>query len=100
VYRSIFFQNANNSVRVSDEFRQAVIADSEWTTNSVATGAPVKAYRAHELMRQIAEASHECGDPGLQFDPTINRWHTSKTSGRIHASNPCSEYMFLDDSVL
>ena len=98
-YRSIFFQNANNSVRVSDEFMEAVMADSEWTTKSVATGAPVKTYRARELMHQIAEATHQCGDPGLQFDSTIHRWHTSKNSGRINASNPCSEYMFLDDSA-
>ena len=98
-YSSVFFQNANNSVRVSDDFMQAVIADGEWITQSVATGEPVKTYRARELMRQIAEATHQCGDPGLQFDSTINHWHTAKGSGRINASNPCSEYMFLDDSA-
>ena len=98
-YSSIFFQNANNSVRVSDDFMQAVATDGEWTTKSVATGEPVKTYRARELMRKIAEATHQCGDPGVQFDSTIHRWHTSKTSGRINASNPCSEYMFLDDSA-
>ncbi len=98
-YSSIFFQNANNSVRVSDGFMEAVVADSEWSTRSVATGEPVKTYRARELMRQIAEATHACGDPGLQFDSTIHRWHTSKASGPINASNPCSEYVFLDDSA-
>ena len=98
-YSSVFFQNANNSVRISDDFMEAVIADGEWITQSVATGEPVKTYRARELMRQIAEATHQCGDPGLQFDSTINHWHTAKGSGRINASNPCSEYMFLDDSA-
>ena len=98
-YSSVFFQNANNSVRVSDGFMEAVVADGEWTTKSVGTQEPVKTYRARELMRQIEEATHQCGDPGLQFDSTINRWHTSKASGRINASNPCSEYVFLDDSA-
>lgn len=98
-YSSVFFQNANNSVRVSDDFMEAVVADVAWNTRSVATGEPVKTYRARELMRQIAEATHQCGDPGMQFDSTINRWHTSKASGRINASNPCSEYVFLDDSA-
>lgn len=98
-YSSIFFQNANNSVRVSDAFMQAVVEDGEWWTRSVLNGQPVKRYRARDLMRQIAEATHQCGDPGMQFDTTINRWHTSKASGRINASNPCSEYMFLDDSA-
>jgi len=98
-YGSIFFQNANNSVRATDEFMQAVVDDADWWTRSVATGQPVKRYKARELMRQIAEATHQCGDPGMQFDTTINRWHTSKKSGRINASNPCSEYMFLDDSA-
>ena len=98
-YSSIFFQNANNSVRVTDAFMQAVIEDGDWWTRSVLNGQPVKRYRARDLMRQIAEATHQCGDPGMQFDTTINRWHTSKASGRINASNPCSEYMFLDDSA-
>ncbi|MFL6354756.1 MAG: vitamin B12-dependent ribonucleotide reductase [Bryobacteraceae bacterium] len=98
-YGSIFFQNANNSVRVSDEFMQAVTGDSDWWTRSVVSGQPVKRYKARELMRQIAEATHQCGDPGMQFDTTINRWHTSKRTARINASNPCSEYMFLDDSA-
>ncbi len=98
-YSSIFFQNANNSVRVSDNFMDAVVADKEWETRSVATGEPAKTFRARDLMRQIAEAAHHCGDPGVQFDSTINRWHTCKASGRINASNPCSEYVFLDDSA-
>ncbi len=98
-YGSIFFQNANNSVRVTDEFMEAVAADGDWWTRCVATGQPMKRFRAKELLHEIAEATHQCGDPGMQFDSTINRWHTSKTTGRINASNPCSEYMFLDDSA-
>ena len=98
-YGSIFFQNANNSVRATDEFMQAVVDDADWWTRSVSSGQPVRRYKARELMRQIAEATHQCGDPGMQFDTTINRWHTCKKSGRINASNPCSEYMFLDDSA-
>jgi ribonucleoside-diphosphate reductase alpha chain len=98
-YSSIFFQNANNSVRVSDEFMRVVEADGNWSTRSVTTGQPVKTYKARDLLRQMAEAAHQCGDPGLQFDTTINDWHTSKVSGRINASNPCSEYLFLDDSA-
>jgi ribonucleoside-diphosphate reductase alpha chain len=98
-YSSIFFQNANNSVRVPDEFMRAIEADGNWSTRSVRTGQPVKTYQARDLLRQMAEAAHQCGDPGLQFDTTINDWHTSKVSGRINASNPCSEYLFLDDSA-
>ena len=98
-YSSIFFQNANNSVRVSDEFMRAVEADGDWSTRSVSTGQPLKTYKARDLLRQMAEAAHQCGDPGLQFDTTINDWHPSKASGRINASNPCSEYLFLDDSA-
>lgn len=98
-YGSIFFQNANNSVRATDEFMQAVVDDAEWWTKSVVNGQPVNRYKAHEIMRQIADATHQCGDPGMQFDTTINRWHTSKKTSRINASNPCSEYMFLDDSA-
>ena len=98
-YSSVFFQNANNSVRVSDEFMQAVVSDREWNTRSRVTGQVAKTYRARDLMRQIAAATHRCGDPGIQFDDTIHRWHTCKTSGRINASNPCSEYVFLDDSA-
>ncbi|MCX6635476.1 MAG: vitamin B12-dependent ribonucleotide reductase, partial [Acidobacteria bacterium] len=98
-YGSIFFQNANNSVRVSDEFMHAVVEDGDWWTRSRVTGQPVKRYKARDLLKHIAEATHQCGDPGMQFDSTVNRWHTSKASGRINASNPCSEYMFLDDSA-
>ncbi|HLI34362.1 MAG TPA: vitamin B12-dependent ribonucleotide reductase, partial [Terriglobia bacterium] len=98
-YSSIFFQNANNSVRVSDDFMKAVASDQDWATRKVTTGDPVKTYRARDLMRQIAEAAWQCGDPGLQFDTTINKWHTCKATARINASNPCSEYMFLDDSA-
>jgi ribonucleoside-diphosphate reductase alpha chain len=98
-YASIFFQNANNSVRVTDEFMQAVEKDQDWWTKSVVTGEPVKKFRARDLLRAIAEATWQCGDPGMQFDTTINKWHTSKNTARINASNPCSEYMFLDDSA-
>jgi len=98
-YSSIFFQNANNSVRVTDDFMQAVVADGEWWTKSVGTGQPKDRYQARDLLRQIADATHQCGDPGMQFDTTVNRWHPCKNSARINASNPCSEYMFLDDSA-
>uniref|UniRef100_Q028A2 Vitamin B12-dependent ribonucleotide reductase n=1 Tax=Solibacter usitatus (strain Ellin6076) TaxID=234267 RepID=Q028A2_SOLUE len=98
-YSSIFFQNANNSVRASDEFMDAAMRDDDWWTKGVFTGQPVKRYKAKDLMRQIAEATHQCGDPGMQFDTTVNRWHPCKNTARINASNPCSEYMFLDDSA-
>jgi len=98
-YSSIFFQNANNSVRVTDEFMHAVEADGTFSTRNVKARTPVKEYRARDIMNKIAEATWQCGDPGMQYDTTINRWHTSKNTGRINASNPCSEYMFLDDSA-
>jgi ribonucleoside-diphosphate reductase alpha chain len=98
-YSSIFFQNANNSVRVSDEFMRAYEADGEFTTRTVKEKEPVKTYKARDIMRKIAEATWLCGDPGMQFDTTINKWHTSKNTARINASNPCSEYMFLDNSA-
>jgi ribonucleoside-diphosphate reductase alpha chain len=98
-YSSIFFQNANNSVRATDDFMEAAAADGDWWTKSVATGQPVKRYKARQLLRQIAEATHQCGDPGMQFDTTVNRWHPCRNTARINASNPCSEYMFLDDSA-
>ncbi len=98
-YASIFFQNANNSVRVTDEFMEAVEQDAEWVTKEVTTGKPCRTFRAKELMKMISEATWQCGDPGMQYDTTINRWHTCKNSGRINASNPCSEYMFLDDTA-
>jgi ribonucleoside-diphosphate reductase alpha chain len=96
---SIQYQNANNSVRVSDEFMQAVVEDREWHTRYVTTGEVCATYRARDLLRQMAQAAWECGDPGIQYDTTINRWHTCPNSGRINASNPCSEYMHLDDSA-
>jgi len=98
-YSSIFFQNSNNSVRVTDEFMNAVVADEAWTTKSVKDGRAMETFRARGLMREIAEAAHLCGDPGLQFDTTINDWHTCLNTARINASNPCSEYMFLDDTA-
>ncbi len=98
-YASIFFQNANNSVRVTDEFMQLVEQNGTWATRERPTGEVVDTYPARELMRKISESCHICGDPGMQYDSTINRWHTCKNSGRINASNPCSEYMFLDDSA-
>jgi len=98
-YSSIFFQNANNSVRATDDFMEAAVRDDDWWTKGVATGQPVNRHKARDLMRQIAEATHQCGDPGMQFDTTVNRWHPCKNTARINASNPCSEYMFLDDSA-
>jgi ribonucleoside-diphosphate reductase alpha chain len=98
-YGSVFFQNANNSVRVTDKFMQAVEAGAKWATTEVTTGNKSVEYDAKELMRKMAQAAWECGDPGIQYDTAINKWHTSKNSGRINASNPCSEYMFLDDSA-
>jgi len=98
-YSSIFFQNANNSVRVTDDFMYAALRDADFSTRAVKDGRPLKTYKARELMRMISDATWHCGDPGMQYDTTINRWHTSKNTGRINASNPCSEYMFLDDSA-
>jgi ribonucleoside-diphosphate reductase alpha chain len=98
-YDSIAYQNANHSVRVSDEFMRAVLADGEWTTTARTTGAPMGTYKARDLMRMIAESTWQCGDPGMQYDTTINEWHTCAGTGRINASNPCSEYMFLDDTA-
>ncbi len=98
-YSSIFFQNANHSVRVTDEFMQAVVDDGMWTTRAVTDGHPMDTYKARDLMRMIGDATHVCGDPGLQYDTTINDWHTCPNSARINASNPCSEYMFLDNTA-
>ncbi|HUK23612.1 MAG TPA: vitamin B12-dependent ribonucleotide reductase [Terriglobales bacterium] len=98
-YSSIFFQNANNSVRVNDDFMYAVVRDNGFTTHAVKDGRPMQNYKAKELLRLISDATWHCGDPGMQYDTTINRWHTSKNTARINASNPCSEYMFLDDSA-
>ncbi len=98
-YGSIFFQNSNNSVRVTDEFMKAVVEDRAWQTRSVVGAKVVDTYRARDLFKEIAEATWQCGDPGLQFDTTVNSWHTCATTARINASNPCSEYMFLDDTA-
>ena len=96
---SIQYQNANNSVRVTDEFMRAVAEDEDWQLTSRTTGKAIKAVKARELMRQISEAAWRCADPGVQYDTTINTWHTCPNSGRINASNPCSEYMHVDDSA-
>ncbi len=99
-FKSIQYQNANNSVRVTDEFMQAVEEDRDWHLIARTSGEPVgEPVRARELMREIAEAAWRCADPGFQYDTTINRWHTCPNSGRINASNPCSEYMHVDDSA-
>jgi ribonucleoside-diphosphate reductase alpha chain len=98
-YSSVYFQNANHSVRVTDEFMRAALEDRAWSTRSVTNGAPVESLRARDMLLKAAEAAHACGDPGIQFDTTINLWHTCKATGPINASNPCSEYMFLDDSA-
>lgn len=98
-YDSVQFQNANHSVRVTDEFMKAVLEDKEWHTRYVTTGEICDTYRARDIMRMIAEAAWLCGDPGMQFDTTINNWHTCPNTGRINASNPCSEFMFLDDTA-
>jgi ribonucleoside-diphosphate reductase alpha chain len=98
-YGSVFFQNSNNSVRVTDEFMRGVLDDGEWQTRAVTTGDVVDTYKAREMMHLIAEGTWVCGDPGMQFDTTVNEWHTCPNTDRINASNPCSEYMFLDDSA-
>jgi ribonucleoside-diphosphate reductase alpha chain len=96
---SIQYQNANNSVRVTDEFMNAVVEDRDWNLRAVTDGSAVRTIKARDLWRQIATASWECADPGLQFDTTINKWHTAHASGRINGSNPCSEYMHIDNSA-
>src|SRR5271154_7201617 len=98
-YSSIFFQNANNSVRVTDDFMYAVVRDTDFSTKTVTDGSVAKTFKAKDLLKKISEATWHCGDPGMQYDTTVNRWHTSKNTARINASNPCSEYMFLDDSA-
>jgi ribonucleoside-diphosphate reductase alpha chain len=98
-YGSVFFQNANHSVRVTDDFMRAVEEDRDWWTRQVTDGKPVEKFRARDLLKKMAESAWRCGDPGMQYDTTINRWHTSKSTDRIYASNPCSEYMFLDDTA-
>lgn len=96
---SVQYQNANNSVRVTDEFMQAVANDENWDLKAVTTGKTVRTLKARDLFRQIAESAWECADPGMQFDTTINKWHTTPNAGRINGSNPCSEYMHLDNSA-
>jgi ribonucleoside-diphosphate reductase alpha chain len=98
-YDTISYQNANHSVRVTDEFMRAVLEDKEWCTKAITTGKVMGVYRARDLMKEIAEAAWICGDPGLQFHTTVNTWHTCPNTAPINASNPCSEYMFLDDSA-
>ena len=98
-YGSVFFQNANNSVRVPDEFMERVLDGGEWSTRFITTGDVSETFRAKDILRMIAEATHLCGDPGMQFDTTINNWHTCSNTGRISGSNPCSEYMHLDNSA-
>ena len=98
-YASVAYQNANNSVRVTDEFMEAAINGRDWDLKARVGGTTTKTIKAADLLRQVATETHLSGDPGMQFDTTINSWHTSKASGRINASNPCSEYMFLDDSA-
>jgi ribonucleoside-diphosphate reductase alpha chain len=98
-YDSVFYQNANHSIRVSDEFMKAVLEDKDFWTKAVKGGSPVERFRARDLMKQIADAAWICGDPGIQYDTTINNWHTCSGTAPIYSSNPCSEYMFLDDSA-
>jgi ribonucleoside-diphosphate reductase alpha chain len=98
-YDSVFFQNANHSVRVTDEFMGAAGMGGTWETKAVTTGDVVETLRADEVLREMADAAHLCGDPGIQYDSMINRWNPVKNSGRINSSNPCSEYMFLDDTA-
>jgi ribonucleoside-diphosphate reductase alpha chain len=98
-YDSVFFQNANHSVRVTDDFMKAAGDHGRWETKAVTTGETVDSMRADAMLREMADAAHVCGDPGIQYDTTINRWNPVKNSGRINSSNPCSEYMFLDDTA-
>ncbi len=98
-YDSVFFQNANHSVRVTDEFMRAVTEDREWQTKYVLSGGPCQTFRARGLMKMMAQAAWQCGDPGIQYDSTVNDWHTCPNTARINASNPCSEFMFLDDTA-
>src|SRR5690606_4392003 len=98
-YATVSGQNSNNSVRVTDEFIRAVLTDGEWHLRWRTDGRIAKTVRARDLWHQIAQAAWQCADPGVQFDTTINAWHTCPASGRINASNPCSEYMFLDDTA-
>jgi len=98
-YDSVFYQNANHSVRVTDGFMQSALSDGPWQTREVTTGDVSETLQAREVLRAMADATHVCGDPGIQYDTSINRWNPVKASGRISSSNPCSEYMFLDDTA-
>src|SRR5688572_26138989 len=98
-YDSVNYQNANHSVRVTDDFMQGVLRDGEWQTRAILDGRTIETFKARDLMRKMADAAWICGDPGMQYDTTINEWHPCANSSRINASNPCSEYMFLDDSA-
>src|SRR4029079_18676094 len=98
-YDSVNYQNANHSVRVTDDFMNAVQRDGEWHTRAITDGRKLDGHGARSLMRKMADAAWICGDPGIQFDTTINDWHPCINTARINASNPCSEYMFLDDSA-
>ncbi len=98
-YDSVSYQNANHSVRVTDEFMEAYLAGKDWSTRNVLGGGVAETYKARDVMHAISDSAWICGDPGMQYDTTINRWHTCKMTDRIHASNPCSEYMFLNDSA-
>src|SRR3974390_1588216 len=98
-YSSIFFQNANHSVRVTDDYMRAAEENKDWWTKNVIDGQPNEKLSARELLHKISESTWQCGDPGMQYDTTVNRWHTCKNTARINASNPCSEYMFLDDTA-
>jgi ribonucleoside-diphosphate reductase alpha chain len=98
-YSSIFFQNANHSVRVTDDFMRASEEDRDWWTRNITDGQPNEKLRARDLLAKVADSTWHCGDPGMQYDTTVNRWHTCKNTARINASNPCSEYMFLDDTA-
>jgi ribonucleoside-diphosphate reductase alpha chain len=97
-YRTVSGQNSNNSVRVTDDFMKAVVEDRDWQTRWRTNGAPARTFKARGLMQKISQAAWRCADPGMQFDTTVNNWHTVPASGRINASNPCSEFMFLDDT--
>jgi len=98
-YASVFFQNANHSVRVTDDFMRAAEEDRDWWTRNVNDSKACEQYRAKDMLKEMAKSAWQCGDPGMQYDTTINRWHTCKATDRINASNPCSEYMFLDDTA-
>jgi len=98
-YSSVMFQNANLSIRCTDAFLRAAMADDDWTTRAVTTGRPMQTYKARMLLDRIAEGTWLCGDPGVQYEDTIQRWHTCPNTAPINSSNPCSEYMFIDDSA-